>query len=1004
MLNPGIYYPNKNAHRQLLAALPGRQVYPTNSNYIYYSTGSVYYVNRLPQYAIGTVVSIYLNGVLSGTTTVLDASGLYVYEFAPAYGTLEVKSLFPDGHTATQNYFCVNLYTLLAATAEVWGDYRENNIRLISDQFLTPGVTGIFRGQASQEIMNSNFGSAIGFLQPFDWSFEKYANAMGGTGPDAPSIYGALRKGASVGGIKDVVEAVTGYEMVDQDFTGLQTVGWQLGLTGNYSQRYRYSGVTGSPILDTDPGNTGVHYYLAYNQYGITFTTAAMLPVNATVVGAFSSATILAPFADSTHFCTTLTIDGVAFDDTLSHYYDGMLIMLRTPNGADFHAWHVGDPLWPPYAVLNTYADIATSIQTRIRFIGTNFNLGYGWINATVTHDDVNGRFLVRSGTAGASGSVGPIVGEDPAHPVYWSDAKRYSYVAGQDTVATIIGGTVTNFGATGSTAGVTYADQISLDGQQPVTTFHVPGPFTTGAQVAAAIQADMRRIGAQYQLKTGWTSCTCVYDTVNNHYIFKSGFVAPNGVIDLWTEGTGGAERPLLGVGNRALYMPGLTMFVWVNGDLIDSSRFYVSNDPTSGLSKLWISGLKPGDQVVANYTDHLGANQSISETVGQITGLAPIATLQSNIQQAYTILLNIVTDGFSVNGESVLRGLTGNADELTYDWLNPWGQNESYTVPKRQWYHVSQTAIGVTGDYVLGTTFAAQQGSEFVSINGNYLYPGDYHYGTPEELHIGPGVTLAAGDVIQWDFPLAGSTHTNYQETVTVAAAPYVITLAGPEPHAQDFHVFVNGSRLSAGNYLLAGNVLTIYDQLYVGDRILVRYITSGLSAFSELTDTNRVRNFQFDQAVDAASVQITINGEHAPNSAFNMIDPRTVQLTTAIYNALATTDIVSVFCDIALPAGADVTITQGITTYTQGVNFQVDYTHGKILWIAGEDQPAPGSAYQVYYVYFPKQILEQLLRLVQPATVRVLLQFTTTIGQTFNPYMWEGSINPSGNVILP
>ena len=82
MLTPGIYYPTKNAHRQLLNTLPGRNIYPVGQDYIYYSEGLVYYVNQNPDLPVGDEVAIHINGILHGTTTVLDATGLYVYAFA----------------------------------------------------------------------------------------------------------------------------------------------------------------------------------------------------------------------------------------------------------------------------------------------------------------------------------------------------------------------------------------------------------------------------------------------------------------------------------------------------------------------------------------------------------------------------------------------------------------------------------------------------------------------------------------------------------------------------------------------------------------------------------------------------------------------------------------------------------------------------------------------------------------------------------------------------------
>jgi hypothetical protein len=101
---------------------------------------------------------------------------------------------------------------------------------------------------------------------------------------------------------------------------------------------------------------------------------------------------------------------------------------------------------------------------------------------------------------------------------------------------------------------------------------------------------------------------------------------------------------------------------------------------------------------------------------------------------------------------------------------------------------------------------------------------------------------------------------------------------------------------------------------------------------------------------------------------------------------------------------PWGTAVTITQGATTYVLGTNFKVDYTYGQIIWLDSAAQPIPGTAYQVSYTYFPKQILTTLLNLVKPATMKLILQFATSDGVVFNPYQWGGVDNPSGHVILP
>ena len=254
MLNPGIYYPGKNAHRQVLNTLPGRNLYPVDSNFVPYTEQPCLYVNRVPQYPVGDVVDIYLNGVLAGTTAILDATRLYVIEFPLNQGAIEVQSVFSDGNTATQTFFCVQLYGLLSTASALWSEQRQANLRLLSSQYLTPQTTGLFRGQADQALMSDNFGEVIGFPQPFDWSFEQYALTLGGDpATGRPGAYAALTKGSCTGAIKDMVMAVTGYAMTDQDFNSLQQVGWRLGRAAVNDCTIEFSYNPASPLIPPFP-------------------------------------------------------------------------------------------------------------------------------------------------------------------------------------------------------------------------------------------------------------------------------------------------------------------------------------------------------------------------------------------------------------------------------------------------------------------------------------------------------------------------------------------------------------------------------------------------------------------------------------------------------------------------------------------------------------------------------------------------------------------------------
>ena len=726
MLTPGIYYPSKNAHRQLLFTLPGKNIYPVTSDYIYYSEGLVYYVNQNPLHPAGDTVGIYINGNLHGTTTILDNSGLYVYAFAPAYGVLEVKSIFSDTTVASQSFVCVNLYALLASSATIWSEQRRANILLLANQYLTPPTTGIFRGQADQAAMSNTFGEAIGFPQPADWPFERYALAMGGyPALGLPGIYSALPKGSSVGAVKDIVQAVTQYGMTGDDFRQLQGVGWQLGHTGGDNYRYRYSGNTLDPVLDTDPtGVSGPHYFLPYNQFEF-------------------------------------------------------LLLYRA---------NMSDPIR------------------------------------------------------------------------------------------------------------------------------------------------------------------------------------------------------------------------VYLNGALLPDNKFYARDDGFE--TKVWVANTVEGDHVVVQYTA-IGVGAWTDEArVPASAGVAPICSLQSNIQQAYSVMLNVVHDGFYVEGDVVLRNVVGDTDYLAYNWLNPWAVIPEYIQPVLDWRHETMTVSGgLEHKFFTGAT--AQQGSEFMAVNGHYLYPSQYGYTGTQEIDIDPSVGLTAGDFIQLDYRVNGETQASYETVVGASPAyPYIVTLPpSPIPLPFGASVFVNGNRLAIDQqYIWVGTTINILALLTAGDRICVRYYITGLNTYGEQTGIGQKRDFIFPNPVDPSSVIINVNGERAPVGAYVLSNPYTVHLLDNVYNYLGPTDIVSVTANIGLSAGFSVKIVQDGVTFTQGAesNFVVNYTQGTVIWNIGANQPDPGTAYQVYYTYFPKQILERLIRLVQPATIRTLLQFTTTDNRIFNPYFFEGKVNPSGDVI--
>jgi hypothetical protein len=724
-----------------------------------YTEQNVLYINRVPGLAIGSVVSIYLNNVLAGTTTILDTTGLYVYELSLDEGVLEVKSIFADSTEATQTFFCVNLYGLINATAEIWSAQRQANLLLLTNQYLTPQTTGIFRGQVGQDAMSANYGSIIDFPQPFDWSFEQYALTMGGdleTG--RPGVYGAKTKGSSTGAVKDMVLAVTGYTMTDQDFRGLQGVGWQL-------------------------GRAHVNDLTVLANYNPTAPLLMPFPVMVTITGYTA--------------------------------------------GADNFTWQMG-----------------------------------------------------------------------------------------------ITGAT----GATGGTGRITTAGNIEL--------VHNYGVFLQFDTVAGHCIGDSWQATILPSRAAGPTSFT-----PRPPYKYRY------------------SGNPLLPVLD--------TDPLNVNGP----HYFLQHNQPS----------------VLPN--------------------LAPVATLKSGVQQAYTLLLNIVHDGFFVDSETVIRNLTGQEDSVNYNWLNPWGTSPTFVTPDLHWRQETTTITG-TLDHTLVAAHIPLMGSELITINGVFLYPSQYIYASPTVVELDPSLVLTTGDIVQFNYREAGNAQGSYEETVGATPAfPYVITLpAAPAPLSYGMSVYANGLVLSADKYLIVGNQITIPAQFEQDDKLCVRFYVSGLNSFAEVDHIGPQQDYVFPFLVNANSVLVRVNGALVKAGNTTLVDPVTVRLSAPVYNYLQADDEVSIIADVGVPAGYSVRIVQGTTVYTQGVDFKIDYTYGTIIWLLGHSAPARGTSYQVSYIYFPKQILTKLLNLVKPSTIKLIPQFRTTNGLVFNPYQWGGVDNPTGHVILP
>lgn len=437
------------------------------------------------------------------------------------------------------------------------------------------------------------------------------------------------------------------------------------------------------------------------------------------------------------------------------------------------------------------------------------------------------------------------------------------------------------------------------------------------------------------------------------------------------------------------------------------------------SGVSSTYLTGNRyryDGGVVDADPTDIYGPHHFLVSDRAPANVLAtPIAVLDSDIRRAFTILLRVVTDGFLVEeGEVVTRSTLSNIDKLQYSWLNPWAHNHLIVHPTG--YQLFEAWVdaphAISKSWDIGGI--PPVGEELVFLNGLELSDADYTL-LGSVLTLNPAVLVEVDDYVQVAYVTAGPT--KYHEEFTFTGSYTFTTANFPLPVTLD--VFVNGKRLDAsvGEYSFVAPDQVVIDptkvilSLVPASRIDIAYCDSGTNQIYEDSATYLASAepvFSTAHAIVDGSISVYINGVKAP-----LVD----SLNPTYYIALNGVDIVidyarlgvvdgdriMVTCEYAAIAGANVLITQGATIYTQGYNFQVNYTTGEVIWDITKPNPVAGTGYMAYYIYFPKDILDVLLGTVKPATMRLFLEFETTAAQAFRPYFWNGAENVTGDVIL-
>ncbi len=386
------------------------------------------------------------------------------------------------------------------------------------------------------------------------------------------------------------------------------------------------------------------------------------------------------------------------------------------------------------------------------------------------------------------------------------------------------------------------------------------------------------------------------------------------------------------------------------------------------------------------------------------------PIAVFNSGKQKAFAILLNIVSDGFTVSSETVIKSTVSDTDKLQYAWLNP------FVVPslsRELFRHTDEFIVDDAGATLFPTFATFKAEAEEVYLNGEYISDDEYTRGG-DNKSITITRTIAPGDLVAIVYFEEGPDAFYYTETV---ASDIIVTYGSPAKTIvlpsnaleSSIRVFINGQLMPTPDYkFYHPDTIVINRSLYAGDNILIKYYSDATDDFivdsRVFTAASSPQVFTLTNNVVYESVKMYINGIRQWSNAYTITGDKEITISDAIYALLVITDRVTFIYQRVLPDyGWNVRITQDINVYTQGQDFQVNYTTGEIIWLTGHDSPTDGLAYNVWYCYFPKEILEDLLFDVKPSNIRLILQFTTTNDEVFRPYFWNDVSNPSGDVIF-
>lgn len=292
---------------------------------------------------------------------------------------------------------------------------------------------------------------------------------------------------------------------------------------------------------------------------------------------------------------------------------------------------------------------------------------------------------------------------------------------------------------------------------------------------------------------------------------------------------------------------------------------------------------------------------------------------------------------------------------------------------------------------------------GSELVFKNGMVMERNvDYTVTGVDEITISN--TLTVGDMIGIYYIQVATSGGIKTQNVTASIdylSGMIITLDYDATSVNDIQIWYNGIN---SRYLSSANDWTYIDSthikilspVYTGDQLYVRYSTYATSQWMnyEILKSGLSSNvFYLPFVAESGSAKFFVNGLQESSSLFNLaLNGLTVTIDPTFFATLSGTDVILMQYSRTTSNLARIRNTSAgkpATEYVQGINFMLDYTTGEVLWIPTATIPAPGDSYEIYYTYFPKDIIDNMIGILKPATEIVEQRYFTTDGVEFNPF---------------